>query len=70
MNIDKKVDLETVATQMVEASGADIRAITQEAGMFTIRERETMVKSNHFLSAIDKVITKKKEALTSQSEYT
>ena len=70
MNIEKNVDLELVATQMVEASGADIRAITQEAGMFAIRERVTIVKPKHFLSAIDKVINKKKETLSGKNEYT
>jgi proteasome regulatory subunit len=70
MNIDKKVDLEAVATQMIEASGADIRAITQEAGMFAIRERGTIVRSEHFISAIGKVIAKKKETLTGKNEYT
>ncbi|PWI47592.1 proteasome-activating nucleotidase [Candidatus Heimdallarchaeota archaeon B3_Heim] len=70
MNIEKNVDLNLVATQMVEASGADIRAITQEAGMFAIRERVTIVKSKHFLSAIDKVISKKKETLSGKNEYT
>ena len=69
MNINKKVDLEKVATQMNDASGADIRAITQEAGMFAIRERGTVVKSEHFFSAIEKVISKKKETLTGKNEY-
>jgi proteasome regulatory subunit len=70
MNITKKVDFEAIANQMDEASGADIRAITQEAGMFAIRERGTVVKSEHFLSAIEKVITKKNETLIGKNEYT
>ncbi|MHA2054195.1 MAG: proteasome-activating nucleotidase [Candidatus Hodarchaeales archaeon] len=70
MKIDKKVDFNKIATQMENASGADIRAITQEAGMFAIRERRRMVKSKDFDEAITKVLTKKDDILVGKNEYT
>ncbi|MHA2175945.1 MAG: proteasome-activating nucleotidase [Candidatus Hodarchaeales archaeon] len=70
MKIDKKVDFNKIATQMENASGADIRAITQEAGMFAIRKRRRMVKSKDFEEAITKVLTKKDDILVGKNEYT
>jgi proteasome regulatory subunit len=70
MNIDKKVDFSQIASKMENASGADIRAITQEAGMFAIRERRSIVKSQDFEGAISKVLAKKDDLLVGQSEYT
>ena len=70
MNINKKVDYEYLASTMDYASGADIRAITQEAGMFAIRNRRKVVESDDFLPAIKKVLSKKKDNPSSQSEYT
>ncbi len=70
MKIDKKVDFNRIATKMDNASGADIRAITQEAGMFAIRNRRRMVKSDDFEEAITKVLAKKDDILVGKNEYT
>ncbi len=39
-------------------SGADIKAVCTEAGMFAIRERRTEVKQKDFIQAIEKVMAK------------
>jgi proteasome regulatory subunit len=36
-------------------SGADVKAVCTEAGMFSIRSRETTVDMGDFLDAYDKV---------------
>ena len=69
MSVDRKVDFDSIAAKMTEASGADIRAVTQEAGMFAIRGRRTTVNSEDFLSGIKKVL-KKSESLAGQNVYT
>lgn len=57
MNVDQKVDYSYLANETRLASGADIRAITQEAGMFAIRERRTVVSFDDFKLAVRKVLT-------------
>ena len=55
MNIDKKIKLEELASQVEGASGADIKAICTEAGMFTIKEDRVRVTMRDFDNAINKV---------------
>lgn len=55
MSIAKKVDYEELAACTEGVSGADIKAICTEAGMFAIRESRTRVKMLDFTMAIDKV---------------
>jgi proteasome regulatory subunit len=70
MSVDKKIDFDGICTRMIGASGADIRAVTQEAGMFAIRDRRTSVKSEDFLSGIEKVLGKKTEGIAGKNVYT
>ena len=70
MNVDQKVDYDEICAKMTGASGADIRAVTQEAGMFAIRDRRTSVKSDDFLSGIEKVLGKKTEGIAGKNVYT
>jgi proteasome regulatory subunit len=61
MNIHKEADVKDLARLTEGSSGADIKAICTEAGMFAIREnRDTVLKSD-FEHAIDKVLKKKIE---------
>ncbi|MFW9780489.1 MAG: proteasome-activating nucleotidase [Candidatus Heimdallarchaeota archaeon] len=70
MNVSKSVKYDFLANETADASGADIRAITQEAGMYAIRERRTVVKFEDFKDAIDKVLSKRHgEVLASRNEY-
>ncbi len=61
MNIDSEVKIKDLANLTEGASGADIKSICTEAGMFAIREnRDTVLKAD-FEHAIDKVMKSKEE---------
>ncbi|WP_456423334.1 proteasome-activating nucleotidase [Thermococcus sp.] len=55
MNL-KDVDLRIIAELTEGASGADLKAIATEAGMFAIRDRREYVTQDDFLRAIEKVL--------------
>ncbi len=69
MNIDSKVDYSFFADETRHASGADIRAITQEAGMFAIRERRTTVTFDDFKLAVRKVLSIRGDILLGRNQY-
>jgi len=54
MNL-RDVDLRLIAEMTDGASGADLKAIATEAGMFAIRDRREYVTQDDFLKAIEKV---------------
>ncbi len=56
MNRASDVDIEELARMTEGATGADIKAICTEAGMFAIRERRTTVYRIDFIKATDKVL--------------
>jgi proteasome regulatory subunit len=57
MNVDEDVDFEALAALAEEASGADIKAICTEAGMFAIRDDRTQVSMADFEEAYEKIQT-------------
>jgi proteasome regulatory subunit len=61
MNVAEDFDLKDLADSNEGASGADIKAICTEAGMFAIRENRDTVTKNDFDQAIEKVLKKKEE---------
>lgn len=63
LNIKKFVNLTEGAT------GADIKAMCTEAGMFAIRRDADMIKENDFLDAIDKVMRKAKDKFVDSRLY-
>jgi len=69
MNVDPKVDYSYLANETRRASGADIRAITQEAGMFAIRERRTTVTFDDFKLAVRKVLSIRGDILLGRNQY-
>jgi proteasome regulatory subunit len=56
MNLAKGIDFDELAASTDGVSGADIKAISTEAGMFAIRENRTKVKMLDFTRAVDKVM--------------
>ncbi len=56
MKLADDVDFSELARLTEGASGADIKAICTEAGMFAIREERTRVTMMDFMKAIDKVL--------------
>ena len=55
MNVADDVDFEELADEADEASGADIKAICTEAGMFAIRDDRTEVRMADFEAAWEKI---------------
>jgi proteasome regulatory subunit len=55
MNIAADVDVEVLATKCDGATGADIKSMCTEAGMFAIREGRDTVDMGDFEKAVDKV---------------
>jgi proteasome regulatory subunit len=55
MNVDDDVDFAELADLTGDASGADIKAICTEAGMFAIRDDRTEIYMSDFVEAWEKV---------------
>ncbi len=55
MNIADDVDFATLAEATEGASGADVKAVCTEAGMFAIRDDRTEVKMEDFTAAWEKI---------------
>jgi SpoVK/Ycf46/Vps4 family AAA+-type ATPase len=61
MNLTKDVDLKKIAEKMPVTSGAEVKAVCTEAGMFALRERRTHVNMEDFELAVAKVLIPTKE---------
>jgi len=61
MSLEEGVDIRLVSSLTEGASGADLKAICTEAGMFAIREERSTVTMNDFMDAIDKIVGLEKE---------
>jgi proteasome regulatory subunit len=55
MNVADDVDFGALAEMVDNASGADIKAVCTEAGMFAIRDDRTEVQMEDFENAYDKI---------------
>lgn len=66
MNLRRDVDLEVVAKEMEGATGAELKACCQEAGLFALRERRVYVTQDDFTLAAVKIMRRK--LLSDQSE--
>jgi proteasome regulatory subunit len=58
LNIEEKVDFKRLVIMTEGATGADIKAISTEAGMFAIRKDADIITNKDFIEAIDKVMKK------------
>ncbi len=56
MKIDEGIDFDTISELTEGLSGADLKAVCTEAGMFAIRAERKKVISKDFLDAIDKIL--------------
>jgi len=63
MALDNDVDLDKMVKMTNDLSGADIKAIVTEAGMFVIRRRDRTIKMNDFIDAYHKVIIEEHEEI-------
>jgi len=62
LNTEDKIDFKRLVNLTEGATGADIKAISTEAGMFAIRKDAEMIVFNDFLDAISKVMNKIRDA--------
>lgn len=58
MNLTRGINLKKIADQMTGASGAEIKAVCTEAGMYALRERRVHVNQEDFEMAVAKVMKK------------
>jgi 26S proteasome regulatory subunit T1 len=56
MSVDKDIRYELIARLCNNATGAELRSVCTEAGMFAIRDRRKIATENDFLKSVDKVI--------------
>jgi len=59
LNIEQNVDLNELIKLTEYATGADIKAICTEAGMFAIRNDSEIISQNDFIESIFKVLKKR-----------
>lgn len=58
MNLTKNIDLGKISSKLVGASGAEVKSVCTEAGMFALRERRTHVTKDDFEMSVAKVMKK------------
>lgn len=58
MNLMRGIDMTKLAQKMNGASGAEVKAVCTEAGMFALRERRVHVTQEDFEMAVSKVMKK------------
>lgn len=56
MSVDKNIRYELIARLCPNSTGAELRSVCTEAGMFAIRERRKIATENDFIAAVDKVV--------------
>ena len=56
MNMDKDIRFELLARLCPNTTGADIRSVCTEAGMFAVRARRKSIAEKDLLESIEKVI--------------
>lgn len=61
MNMTRGIELQKIADQLTGASGAEIKAVCTEAGMYALRERRVHVTQEDFEMAVAKVMSKDTE---------
>ncbi len=67
MNTADDVDFTALAEMAQEASGADIKAICTEAGMFAIRDDRTDIRQSDFEEAYEKIESESEEETVSKT---
>lgn len=61
MSLQRGVNLRALAEKMGQASGAEVRGICTEAGMYALRERRQHVSHEDFELAVSKVLKRQQE---------
>ena len=61
MSVERNIRFDLLARLCPDATGADLRSVCTEAGMFAIRERRKVVTEADFLKSIEKVFRGQKK---------
>jgi len=69
MNLMRGINLKSIASQLKGASGAEMKAVCTEAGMFALRERRIHVTQEDFEMAVGKVMKKDSERDMSRLQF-
>ena len=56
MALDEEADIDLLSDLTDGLSGADLKAVCTEAGMFAIRDKRDRVTVTDFMDAVDKVV--------------
>ena len=56
MAFEKGIRFELIARLCPNSTGADIRSVCSESGMFAIRDRRKVIREKDLLDSIEKVI--------------
>jgi 26S proteasome regulatory subunit T1 len=56
MSVERDIRWELISRLCPNATGAELRSVCTEAGMYAIRARRKVASEKDFLSAVDKVI--------------
>lgn len=65
MNLTRGINLRKIAEKMNGCSGADVKGVCTEAGMYALRERRIHVTQEDFELAVSKVMSKNDEGAVS-----
>ncbi|MFX0005838.1 MAG: proteasome-activating nucleotidase [Candidatus Hermodarchaeota archaeon] len=69
LNIEDSIEFKRLVNLTEGATGADIKAICTEAGMFAIRKDADMIVNKDFFDAVDKVMNKVKDQFIESRLY-
>lgn len=69
LNLSEDINIDSFAKMTEGATGADIKAICTEAGMYTIRRDSEVVEKEDFLQAIEKVMKKARDRCIDSEIY-
>ena len=68
MSFEEEADVDLLAELTEGLSGADLKAVCTEAGMFAIRDKRDKITVDDFMDAVDKVMSKSHEEELYQTE--
>jgi proteasome regulatory subunit len=63
LNVDRSIKLKEIIDLTEKTTGADIKSITTEAGMFAIRRNSEVITQGDFIAAINKIMKKVQEPI-------
>jgi len=64
MNLDEDVDLKLISDMAEGSSGADLKSLSTEAGMYAIREERTVIYQSDFEGAAIKILHKERNHIS------